>query len=67
MIGMDSNHCRVVSESISGERKVDEQTFLSMGVLYERLEHLKKFDNSFEGICFSPEVERLQNSVMAVS
>jgi len=67
MIGMDSNHCRVVSESITGKRDVDEQTFVSMGALYERLERLKKLDNVFAGISFSSDVEKLQTRAMAVS
>ena len=67
MIGMDSNHCRVVSESISGKRKVDELTFASIDVLCERLERIKKFDSAFAGISFSPEVQKLQSRAMAVS
>ena len=67
MIGMESNHCRVLSESITGKRDVDEQTFVSMGALYERLERLKKFDGTFAGISFSPDVERLQSRAVAVS
>lgn len=67
MIGMDSNHCRVISESIAGKRDVDEQTFVSMGALYERLERLKKFDCSFAGVSFSSDVEKLQSRAMAVS
>jgi hypothetical protein len=67
MIGMDSNHCRVVSESITGERKVDDCTLASIDVLSERLEHLKKFDSAFAGISFSPDVQKLQSRAMAVS
>ncbi len=67
MIGMDSNHCQVISESITGKRKVDYRTFASIDVLSEKLEHLKKFDSAFAGISFSPEVQKLQRRVMAVS
>ena len=67
MIGMDSNHCRVVSESISGKRKVDDRTFASMDVLSERLERIKKLGGAFAGISFSPEIQKLQTRVMAVS
>jgi hypothetical protein len=67
MIGMDSNHCRIVSESITGKRKVDEHTFVALGVLYEKLDRLKKFDDAFAGVSFSPDVEKLQDRAMAVS
>ena len=32
MIRMDSNHCRIVTESITGKRKVDEHTFAAIDV-----------------------------------
>ncbi len=67
MIGMDSNHCQVVSESITGKRKVDDNTFASIDVLSERLGRIKKFGSAFAGISFSPEVQKLQRRVMAVS
>ena len=67
MIGMDSNHCRIVSDSLSGARDVDEQTFACLEVLFERLERVKKLDDAFAGISFSPEVEQLQNSRKAVT
>jgi len=41
MIGTDSNHCRIVTESLAGKRKVDEHTFASLAILDERLERLK--------------------------
>ena len=67
MIGMDSNHCRIVTESITGKRKVDEHTFAAIDVLFERLERVKKLDDAFAGISFSPEVEKLQSKAVAVS
>ncbi len=67
MIGKDSNHCQVVSESIAGKRKVDDSTFVSIDVLGEKLERLKKFDSMFAGISFSPYVEKLQSRALAVS
>jgi len=60
MIGTDSNHCRVVAESLIGEREVDERTFASLEVLGERLERLKEIDETFSGIVFSPAVVELQ-------
>ncbi len=67
MIGKDSNHCQVVSESITGKRNVDYRTFASIDVLSEKLERLKKFDGAFAGISFSPDVQKLQRRVIAVS
>ncbi len=60
MIGTDSNHCRVVAGSLVGEREVDERTFASLAILGERLEHLKKIDETFSGIEFSPAAVELQ-------
>jgi len=59
MIGMDSNHCRIVAGSLVGEREVDERTFSSLSILRERLERLKEIDGTFSGIEFSPEVQKL--------
>jgi len=66
MIEVDSNHCQIVKDSISGKRAVDEQTFASLTILGERL---KKLDNIFEGVEFSPAVERLkaQKNAVAIS
>ena len=67
MIGTDSNHCRVVAGSLVGEREVDERTFASLAILSERLERLKKIDETFSGIEFSPDVVELQNRKNAVA
>ena len=56
---MDSNHCQIVADSITGKRGVDEKTFASVSILEERLERLKKLDKAFGNISFSPEVEQL--------
>jgi hypothetical protein len=61
MIGMDSNHCRIVAGSLVGEREVDERTFASLAILGERLERLKEIDETYSGIEFSPDVQRLQS------
>ena len=60
MIGTDSNHCRIVAGSLVGEREVDERTVASLAIIGERLERLKKIDETFSGIEFSPAVEKLQ-------
>ena len=69
MIEADGNHCRIVEKSLSGERAVDEQTFASIAVLDERLKRLKKLDETFDRIEFSPAVKRLKKrrSTVAVS
>ena len=60
MIGTDSNHCRIVAESLAGRREVDEQTLTSLTVLDERLERLKKFGGAFSDVVFSRAVEKLR-------
>jgi len=60
MIGTDSNHCRIVAGSLVGEREVDERTFASLAVIGERLERLKEIDETYSGIEFSPDVQKLQ-------
>ena len=61
MIGTDSNHCRIVTESLAGERPVDEQTLASLAILDDRLERLKKLDEAFSGVAFSRAVEQLRS------
>jgi len=67
MIRTDSNHCQIVRDSIAGERAVDEQTLTSLAILTERLERLKKLDNSFSDIAFSSAVKRLKARKNAVA
>jgi hypothetical protein len=61
MIETGSNHCRIVAESLAGERDADEQTFASLAILTERLERLKKRDKAFSRVTFSSAVEKLQS------
>ena len=63
---MDSNHCQIVKNSINGERAVDEQTFASLAVLSERLERLKKADQSFSAVKFSSTVKKLAKNEIPV-
>ena len=65
---MDFEHCRILKESLAGERAVNEQTFTSISVLGERLERLKKLDGIFEDVAFSPAVRKMarQKSAIAV-
>ena len=67
MIEMDSNHCQLVEKSITGERAIDEQTFFSLEILGERLEHLRDLDPVFGGVTFSPNVSELQASKNALA
>jgi hypothetical protein len=61
MIGTESDHFKVVAGSLVGEREVDERTFASLAILGERLERLKKIDETLSGIEFSPAVVELQS------
>ena len=67
MIEIDSNHCRIVAGSLAGEREVDEQTFISLAVLGERLEGVKGRNKVFSGVGFSAAVEKLQTRRTAVT
>ena len=64
---VDSNHCRIVRDSIIGKRAVDEQTFASLTILTERLERLKKVDEIFGNVVFSPAVKELKGQKNAVA
>lgn len=66
MVGMDC-HCRIVGESLMGERPVDEQTCASMAILAERLERLKQSSGLFAGVTFSPYVQKMNRHAEAVA
>ncbi len=68
MIGTDSNHCRIVAESLAGQLEADEKTLASLAVLDDRLERLKKLGGAFSGVVFSRAVEQLRthNSTVTV-
>ena len=55
----ERNHFKVVNESLSGQRAVDEDTFSSVAILAERLERLKRTSSIFANITFSPQAEEL--------
>jgi len=55
-----SNHFQIVARSLNGEREIDEETFASLAVLTERLEHLKRTDKAFSKVAFSAEVKRIE-------
>jgi len=61
MMEAASNYCRIVSESLTGEREVDERTFASIAILTERLERLKRLGGLFADIGFSTNVKKLKS------
>jgi hypothetical protein len=61
MVKVNSSHCRIVRDSLAGERAVDGQTFVSLAVLEERLERLRRLDEAFCDVEFSSAVEKLKN------
>ncbi|UCE50105.1 MAG: hypothetical protein JSW47_08075 [Phycisphaerales bacterium] len=67
MIGTDSNHLRIVTESLTGQREMDEKTLAALAVLDEKLERLKKLGGAFSDIAFSEDVEKLKSHKHAVS
>jgi len=67
MIEVDSNHCQIVRNSLSGKGVVDGETIASLAILAERLERLKKLDKIFDKVAFSPAVEELKEQKSAVA
>ena len=61
MIGMDSNHCRIVADCLAGKREADEHAFDSLAALGEKLEHLRRLDSIFSGVKFSAYAEELRS------
>ena len=59
MNGMESKHCQIVKESISGARAVDEQTLSSVAVLTDRLERVKELGAVFSDVGFSSAIKEL--------
>jgi NurA-like 5'-3' nuclease len=67
MMETDSNHYRIVAESLAGHRPVDEQTLAALSILEEKLERLKKLDSAFYEVAFSTDVEKLRKHRKAVA
>ncbi|OHB63967.1 MAG: hypothetical protein A2Y77_10215 [Planctomycetes bacterium RBG_13_62_9] len=53
------DNLRIVNESLTGARGVDEQTCASVAILADRLERLKQSSSLFAEIGFSPHVKKL--------
>ena len=66
MAGMESNYCKIVAESLLGERAVDELTFDSLSILTERLNRLKEVDPVFSEITLSSDAKKLTRQKDAV-
>ena len=64
---MDANHCKIVTESLQGQRDIDEQTMASLTILTERLERLKKLDTAFSDVSLSPAARKLARQKKAVA
>jgi len=65
----DIDHCKVVTESLTGQRPADEQTFTSINLLAERLQAVRKIHRRLVDVEFSPQVQALveQESLLAIS
>ena len=65
---MESNYCKIVSETLSGQRASDERSSNATVILSERLERLKSLSSKFAEIELSPAVKKLlrNNSKVAV-
>jgi hypothetical protein len=66
---MDIDCCEVVSQSLTGLRPTDEQTFNSINLLADRLHTVRKAHPRMAGVEFSPQVQALieQESLLAIS
>jgi hypothetical protein len=65
----DIDRCKVVMESLSGQRPTDEQTFASINILSDRLQNVRKVHRSLIDVEFSPQVQALveQEAILAIS
>lgn len=59
MLRTESEHCKIVAESLRRGLPVDEQTCASIAILNDRLEAVKAIGEAFAEIDFSPDVKKL--------
>ena len=64
MFEKQSDHFKIINDSLTGGKSVDEETFSSVAVLAERLEKLKRSSDLFVDIEFSPQLEELAQCEM---
>ncbi|MBN2455699.1 MAG: hypothetical protein JXB29_04035 [Sedimentisphaerales bacterium] len=67
MVGLNINHLTIVRDSLSGQRRIDDNTFTSLAVLADRLRRLKELDRNFEDINFSNDVEKLTRQKKSIA
>jgi hypothetical protein len=60
MLELYPDHCEIVKDSLQGKRVIDEQTAVSLEVLSDRLERVRKFGGKFANIAFSSAIEHLR-------
>ena len=61
MIGMDVDHCQIVSSGLNQSTVAREEILASMTVLNERLERVRSLGGAFAGISFSSDVDSLNH------
>ena len=59
MLETECNHFKLITDSLTGKRSTDEDTFSSIAVLAERLDRLRKTNALFSEVAFSEQVEDL--------
>jgi len=62
-----TKHWKIVTDSLSGRRVVDEQTQASLAVLNEKLDNVRKLGPVFEKVEFSSAVRKLVETRQAVA
>ena len=60
-------HISIVKKSLYSNRPADEQTFISINTLNERLQRLKGYGYPFSDITFSPDVKKLKKQQKTVA
>lgn len=67
MVTNETNHYKVVRDTLDGNRVIDEQTFASVGSLSDRLTQLKRENSVFAGIEFSDDIKAMTYHEMALA
>lgn len=57
----------VLRQRLNGERLVDEDVISSVALLADKLDRLKMMNPMFESVCFSPDIEAMVASNMAMT
>jgi hypothetical protein len=60
MLELYPDHCEIIKDNLQGKRVIDEQTIVSLEVLAERLERVRKLGGKFASVAFSSAVEHLR-------